>query len=95
MTKIGIKCEIHSCTIEFAKRFLIEFFSEEDLDFMEDSLKARIDSQYYVDRTAPDEQYNAMIKKAPEFLVKCKSILIKFNEKKINEIRMEFKKVVT
>jgi len=29
LTKIGIKCEIHSCTIEFAKRFLYEFFSEE------------------------------------------------------------------
>lgn len=94
LTKIGIKCEIHSCTIEFAKRFLKEFFSEEELDFTEDSLKARIDSQYYVDRIVPDEQYNKMIKKAPEFLVKCKSILIKLNENKINEIRMEFKKMV-
>ena len=94
LIKIGIKCEIHSCTIEFTKRFLREYFTEEDLDFTEDSLKARIDSQYYVDRTVPDEQYNKMIKDAPQFLVKCKSILIKLNEKKINEIRMEFKKAV-
>ena len=94
LTKIGIKCEIHSCTIEFAKRFLREYITEEDLDFTEDSLKARIDSQYYVDRTVPDEQYNKMIKNTPEFLVKCKSILVKLNEKKINEIRMEFKKAV-
>ena len=94
LTKIGVKCEIHSCTIAFAKRFLREFFSEEDLDFTEDSLKARIDSQYYIDRTVPDEQYNKMVKNAPKFLVKCKSILLKLNEKKINEIRMEFKKVV-
>ena len=90
LTKIGIKCEIHSCTIAFTKRFLREFFSEEDFDFAEDSLKARIDSQYYIDRTVPDEQYNKMVKNAPEFLVKCKSILIKLNEKKINEIRKEF-----
>ena len=94
LTKIGIKCEIHSCTIEFAKRFLGEFFSEEELDFTEDSLKARIDSQYYVDRTVPDEQYSKMIKKTPEFLVKCKSIVIKLNEKKINEIKKEFQKVL-
>jgi len=94
LIKIGIKCEIHSCTIEFTKRFLREYFTEEDLDFTEDSLKARIDSQYYVDRTVPDEQYNKMIKDAPQFLVKCKSILIKLNEKKINEIRMEFKTAV-
>src|SRR3989338_6976484 len=84
LIKIGIKCEIHSCTIEFARRFLKEFFSEEELEFTEDSLKARIDSQYYVDRIVPDEQYDKMIKKAPEFLVKCKSILVKLNEKKIN-----------
>ena len=94
LIKIGIKCEIHSCTLEFAKRFLGEFFSEEELDFTEDSLKARIDSQYYVDRTVPDEQYSKMIKKAPEFLVKCKSILIKLNEKKTNEIRKEFQKAL-
>jgi len=90
LTKIGIKCEIHSCTIEFAKRFLRNYFNEEDLNFIEDSLKARIDSQYYVNRTVPDEQYNKMIIKAPEFLVKCKSILIKLNEKKVNEIRGKF-----
>ena len=95
LTKIGIKCEIHSCTIEFIKRFLREFFSEEEIDFIEDSLKARIDSQYYIDRTVPDEQYNKMIKKTPEFLVKCKSILLKLNEKKINEIRKEFQKRLT
>lgn len=90
MMKTGVKCEIHSCTIEFAKRFLNEFFEENELDFTEDSLKARVDSQYYVDRTVPDEQYKKMIQKAPEFLVKCKSILIKLNEKKVNEIRNKF-----
>ena len=31
-----------------------------------------------------------MIMKAPEFLVKCKSILIKLNEKRVNEIRGKF-----
>ena len=94
LTRIGIKCEIHSCTIAFARRFLGEFFSEDDVNFTEDSLTARIDSQYYIDRTVADEQYNKMIKDTPEFLVKCKSILIKLNEKKINEIRKEFQKAV-
>ena len=91
LTKIGIKCEIHSCTIEFAKRFLRNYFDEKEIDFIEDSLKARIDSQYYIDRTVPDEQYHKMTTNAPKFFVKCKDILIKLNEKKINEIRMKFK----
>ena len=95
LMKLGVKCEIHSCTIEFAKRFLKEYFEKAELDFTEDSLKARVDSQYYIDRTVPDEQYNKMIQKAPKFLVKCKSILIKLNEKKVNEIRDKFKNIVT
>ncbi|MCK5449378.1 HEPN domain-containing protein [Candidatus Pacearchaeota archaeon] len=94
LMKLGVKCEIHSCTIEFTKRFLKEYFEEIELDFTEDSLKARIDSQYYVDRTVPDEQYNNMIQKSPEFLVKCKSVLIKLNEKKVNEIRSKFQEEV-
>ncbi len=95
LMKLGVKCKIHSCTIEFAKRFLKEFFEEKELDFTEDSLKARVDSQYYIDRTVPVEQYNKMVQKAPEFLVKCKSVLIKLNEKKVNEIRDKFQKATT
>ena len=94
LMKLGVKCEIHSCTIEFAKRFLNEFFEENELVFTEDSLKARIDSQYYIDRTVPDEQYDKMVQKTPEFLVKCKSVLIKLNEKKVNEIRDKFQKEI-
>lgn len=94
LMKIGVKCGIHSCTIEFARIFLKEFFSEQNLDFVEDSLKARIDAQYYVDRSVPDEQYEQMINNAPEFLVKCKSILTKLNENKINEARLEFAKAI-
>ena len=95
LIRVGIKCEIHSCTIEFVKQFLKEYFTEEELKFLGDSLKARIDSQYYIDRTVPDQQYHQMIQKTPEFLVKCKSIVTKINEKKINEIRKKFQDVLT
>ena len=54
-----------------------------------------MDSQYYIDRAVPDEQYNKMVKNTPEFLVKCKSILIKLNEKKINDIRKKFQTALT
>jgi uncharacterized protein (UPF0332 family) len=90
LMKTGIKCEIHSCTIEFAKRFFKGFFDEKEIEFVKESLKARIDAQYYIDRTVPDDQYKKMIQKAPYFLVNCKTILIKLNEKKINNIREEF-----
>lgn len=91
LMRIGVKCEIHSCTIEFAKRLLLDYFSAEEFDFLEKSLQARIDSQYYVNRAVPDKQYNDMIEKAPEFFVKCKSVLLQLKEKTILNMRERFK----
>ena len=90
LMKTGIKCEIHSCTIEFARQFLGEYFTEEDLSLLESSLKARIDAQYYVDRTVPDGQYQRMVLAAPKFLVRCKSLLQVLDEKKVESIRKKF-----
>ncbi len=87
LMRIGVKCEIHSCTIEFAKQYLKDYFTAEELSFFENALEARIDAQYYVDRRVPDDQYQDLIKKAPEILVKCKSIAERIDEKRINEIR--------
>jgi len=92
--KIGMKCEIHSCTIEFVKISLKDYFTDEEFDLIEDSLKARIDSQYYADRSVPDKIYEDMITNSPDFLVKSKSILIRLNEKKVNEIRDKFQKLM-
>ncbi len=92
LMKIGIRCEIHSCTLEFVKQFLKEYFSTEDMTFIEDALQARINSQYYVDRTVPDAQYNRLVRETPGFLVKCKSIMPKLTERKIIEIRKGFQK---
>ncbi len=85
LTKIGVKCEIHSCTIEFIRRFLKENFSSEDFELIDKAFSARIDSQYYVNRKVSDQNYNLIIKKTPLFLVKCKNILLE--QKEIEEIR--------
>lgn len=85
LMKIGIKCEIHQCTIEFAKRFLKDKFLPEDFELIEKAFSARIDSQYYVNREVPDQNYEIIMKKTPAFLVKCKNIVLE--QKEINNIR--------
>jgi uncharacterized protein (UPF0332 family) len=87
LMKIGVKCEIHVCTILFAEKFLKDSFTKEDIDFLNESMKARIDSQYYVNKEVDDEMYDEMIKRAPEFVLRCKTINSKITEKKISEIR--------
>ena len=83
--KVGIKSEIHSCTIEFTKRYLKDYFTLEDFELIDKAFSARIDSQYYVNRQVPDQNYDLIIKKTPAFLVKCKNIVL--DQKEITEIR--------
>ena len=87
LMKIGIKCGIHSCTIAFAENFLKEYLNNEDINLLKNSMKARIDTQYYTDKNISDALYNGMISNAPILLSNCKNILNKLTEKNITEIR--------
>ncbi len=89
--KIGIKCEIHSCTIEFTKRFLKDHFSTDNFELIDKAFSARIDSQYYVNKKVPDQNYDYIMKKTPAFLIKCKNTI--FEQKEIDLIRRDISKV--
>ncbi len=87
LMKLGIKCEIHSCTISFVQYFLKEYFINKDFDLIKKAQKARIDTQYYSDRNISDDLYERITKSPPLFLAKCKETLNKLNEDSINKIR--------
>lgn len=91
LMKIGIKCEIHTCTIEFAKRYLDKHFTKEDFVLVDKAFRARNDAQYYVNRKVTNEDYNLILKKAPAFLIKCKNTII--DQKEATEIRARISSV--
>jgi uncharacterized protein (UPF0332 family) len=94
LMRIGVKCENHSCTLAFIGHFLKNHFSDKDMDFLNASLKARIDAQYYVNRKVSDKQYEDMLKLAPQTLVKCKSIVEQLTEEDIGAIRSSLLKMI-
>mgnify|MGYP001567023751 CR=1 FL=1 len=94
LMRIGVKCEVHACTLAFIRSFLSEYFSNEDCTFFEQSLQARVDAQYYVDRTVPDEQYQLMLKKAPDVLVQCKDIVQHITQKKVYQLRGDLRRAM-
>ena len=89
--KIGIKCEIHSCTIEFMKRLLDDFYSKEDLKIIKKAFDARNIAQYYVDKVVSKEDSDYIMKKAPLFFSKSKEVLARINEKDVRELREKVK----
>ena len=93
LQRIGVKSEIHTCTLEFMKVFLSEHFTPEECKFIEKSHDARNDATYYVNRKVKDQMANDMLKRASSYLIKCKSILDKITENKIKSVRDELKKL--
>jgi uncharacterized protein (UPF0332 family) len=87
LMRMGVKCENHSCALAFAGYFLKNYFSEEEIGFLNDPLKARVNAQYYVNRKISDKQYEKMLKRAPQIVVKCKSIVQQLTEEDVSVMR--------
>lgn len=87
LMKIGVKCEIHSCTISFMQHFLNKYFTDEEIELIEKSQKARIDTQYYSNRNISDDLYKRMTNHTALFLTKCKEIANNLTEEEIKDIR--------
>lgn len=94
LMKIGIKSEIHTCTLEFMKKLLSDFYSTEDYKLINKAFDVRQTSQYYVNKIIAKEDIDFIISKAQYFLSKSKDILSKINEKNISEIRKIVKELI-
>jgi uncharacterized protein (UPF0332 family) len=93
LMKIGIKCEIHSCTLEIMKTLLKDFYSTEDFRVISKAFDVRNTSQYYVDKIISREDIDFIMRSAPLFLNRSKGILAKINEADIRKIKENIKKM--
>jgi uncharacterized protein (UPF0332 family) len=84
MVKIGIKSEIHDCTIELVK-YLDEFsiFPKDSYDILTRDKKLRIDNQYYLKNIEINVNYQEIL----EFLIIIKNKMNSITPKEINLIR--------
>jgi len=89
LMKLGIKCEIHDCTISLVK-FLEqeEIFEKEISNVLEKDKDIRIDNQYYLKNKKVDIDF----KELSEFVLSIKEALESLNSNKINYIREKLKK---
>jgi len=91
--KIGIKCEIHACTLEFMKELLSEFYTKEDFKLISKAFDLRNIAQYYVDKVIDAKEADFIMAKAPFFLASSKDILSKINEKDVLRLRDALNKI--
>ena len=94
LMRIGVKCEIYSCTIEFMKKLLLDFYSNEDHKIISKAFDVRNTSQYYVDKIVSKEDVDFVFSKAQYFSNKSREILSKINEKDILKVRKQIDEVI-
>ena len=88
LMKIGIKCEIHDCTIA-----LVKFLEDEEViekgtsKILEKDKELRIDNQYYLKNRPVDIDFQRL----SDFLISIKDSLYKLDNEKIKELREKIK----
>lgn len=84
LMKLGIKCEIHDCTIALVK-FLEDFgiFEKNTYKILEEDKELRIDNQYYL----KNKPVNIDFDELSIFLLSIRKSLDNLNSNKIKEIR--------
>lgn len=87
LRKVGIKSEIHDCTIAVIKYLFSDYFKEEFFAELEESKEQRINLQYYTNRTVSESDYGRNIKSAPEFVLKAEKIIDQLTAEEINKAR--------
>lgn len=91
LQKIGVKCEIHSCSIIFAKKFLDKLYSEADFKLVDIAFSLRNNFQYYVGRNFNKKDLKFMFDNVYKFYVKSREMCAKLDEAEIKEIRRKFR----
>ncbi len=86
--KLGIKCEIHDCTIELCRLLSsLEIIPVDFYKLLKKDKELRIDNQYYLKNKKVEIDFEELT----TFLLKTKDILIKLSLDKIKEVREKIK----
>lgn len=87
LMKIGIKSENHVCTIGIMQHLLMDFFTRDECDLLEQARQARVKTQYYTTSDVSAVFEDTLVRQVPRLLVKCRGIVDRLDAKKVRKIR--------
>jgi uncharacterized protein (UPF0332 family) len=92
LSKLGVKCEIHDCTITLFERLLAGIIPEEILKDLRSSKEDRIESQYYTQEISVDlEQVRAKTKR---FVLEVEKVIDGLNPEKKEQLQKALKSLM-
>ncbi|MBT7705852.1 HEPN domain-containing protein [archaeon] len=94
LMRLGVKSEIHTCTISFMNGFLGDYYSNEDVAIVGKAFSLRNAVQYYVDKVLDPKDAEEVFQRAAEFFNKSKQVTGSINEDDIEKIRSKLKRLM-
>lgn len=92
MMRVGLKCEIHTCTLECMKHVFMQWYEKKDIEMIGRAFQARIDLQYYADRPVDTKVIEETKRYCKEFFIKTKDIISKIRKDDIDQIQNRIRK---
>jgi len=89
LSKIGIKCEIHDCTITVFEYLFSDTIPKEILKDLRNSKENRVEAQYYTQELRIDLEQ--VIKKTKQFVLEIEKVIDDLNTEKISELQKKLK----
>ncbi len=91
LTKCGIKCEIHDCTITAMKALFVDagLVRIELYDDIEQSKELRVNMQYYAYKEFDKEKVMKLAQSAPDFVLGVRKAYEQLDQKNIDDIRTQ------
>ncbi|MCW4022059.1 MAG: HEPN domain-containing protein [Candidatus Bathyarchaeota archaeon] len=89
LSKIGVKSEIHDCTITLFEHIFCDSISSELLKDLRNSKKDRVEMQYYTQEIQVD--LKQIIKKTKKFVLEIEKIIDDLTTEKITELQNKLK----
>lgn len=84
LMKIGIKCEMHDCTIAICQLLEdMKIIPQGYTNILEEDKKLRIDNQYYLKNREVPLEYDMVV----NFVMTIKGIAIKITTERVTEVR--------
>jgi uncharacterized protein (UPF0332 family) len=89
LSKIGLKCEIHDCTITLFQYLFSDSVPQELIQELRESKEDRVEFQYYTQETNVDLQQ--AIKKTKRFVLEIEKTIDRLNTERISELQKKLK----
>lgn len=91
-SKIGIKCEIHDCTIALFESLFVKSFPKQLLDDLKQAKEDRVEAQYYTSEIPIDS--HEVITKTMNFVLTVEEFLDGLSLEKVVELQKELKRLL-